>query len=128
QAQHFTQCTVILHDEDCQFFHRWLFLHSDLTRVSPRKPNHSAAGRFHRSLLPFENQIALFLRRRVTSLRRSFHIFLWEAKALSSRLDFPLDGFELTRPTLFPKMQNCPQLARDDSQITSPPHSATFTD
>ena len=26
KAQHLTQRTVILHDEDCQFFRRWLFL------------------------------------------------------------------------------------------------------
>src|SRR5262245_11286333 len=128
QAQHLTQCTVILHDEDCQFFRRWLFLHSDLTRVSRRKPNHSASGRVHRSLLPFDNQIAFFLQRRVTSLLCSFHIFLCDAEAFSSRFDFLLDGFELTRPTLFPKMQSFPQLARDDSEVTSPPHSATFTD
>ena len=44
--------------------------------------------------------------RTVTSRLRSFHIFLWEAKALSSRLDFLLDGFELTRPTLFPKCRD----------------------
>src|SRR5262249_29877961 len=110
------------------FFRRWLFLHSDLTRVSRRKPNHSASGRVRRSLLPFDNQIAFFLKRRATSLLRSFHIFLWEAKALSSRLDFLLDGFVMTRPTLFPKMQSFPQLARHDSEATSPPHSATFTD